>query len=378
MADTHTVMPKKLAQALMEAGMQHFDGGGLINLIPGLGMSNNFQAAGVDNTKNISQQYGQQQDVYGQQQALAQQLLQQSQGGGPANNLIAAQGGQNTANQAATMASVRGASANPAAIARQAAIQGQQGQQQVLNAQSQAELGSQNALAQQQGTMGNQALQGQQIGQNALASANAVNAGVAGQNAAANQGMFGGLVGGAAGALGSLFNQGGEVPAPQSFSQHLAFGGSASPFNFGGGAQPGMAQSPFGGMGQGLGGLLAKGIGAMFAGPQLPASGPGSQEDIQSGGLLTSGAQQQENQMSGLPLYPGAMASGGQVSFGQMLAGGNVPGKAAKPGDSKDNDTVPTMLSPGEVVIPRSITESKDAPQKAAEFIKHLKKKKGA
>ena len=41
-----------------------------------------------------------------------------------------------------------------------------------------------------------------------------------------------------------------------------------------------------------------------------------------------------------------------------MKHGGQVPGKAQVPGDSPKNDTVHAQLSPGEVVIPRSITQS--------------------
>jgi len=61
--------------------------------------------------------------------------------------------------------------------------------------------------------------------------------------------------------------------------------------------------------------------------------------------------------------------------------GAIVPGVAAVDGDHSANDTVPAMLSPGEIVIPRS--KAKD-PDLAKEFIDHLmakegkKKKKGA
>lgn len=44
------------------------------------------------------------------------------------------------------------------------------------------------------------------------------------------------------------------------------------------------------------------------------------------------------------------------VAFAQ---GGTVPGKAAVHGDSARNDTVPALLSPGEVVIPRSMLQDK-------------------
>jgi len=56
-----------------------------------------------------------------------------------------------------------------------------------------------------------------------------------------------------------------------------------------------------------------------------------------------------------------------------MSQGGEVDGEAHVSGDSIENDTVPAMLSPGEIVIPRSA--SKDA-DKAKEFIDHIKKQK--
>jgi hypothetical protein len=45
-------------------------------------------------------------------------------------------------------------------------------------------------------------------------------------------------------------------------------------------------------------------------------------------------------------------ASGGIIPA--MSAGGVVEGQAVKAGDSLANDTIPVMLSPGEMVIPRS------------------------
>lgn len=53
--------------------------------------------------------------------------------------------------------------------------------------------------------------------------------------------------------------------------------------------------------------------------------------------------------------------------------GGHVPGKAMKDGDHPENDTVPAMLSPGEVVLPRSVTQSEDPEGRAVEFLKALK-----
>jgi hypothetical protein len=58
---------------------------------------------------------------------------------------------------------------------------------------------------------------------------------------------------------------------------------------------------------------------------------------------------------------------------GLMKKGGRVPAgkgeKAVVKGDSLKNDKVPTMLSEGEIVIPRHITMSDRAPEKAAAFV---------
>ena len=53
-----------------------------------------------------------------------------------------------------------------------------------------------------------------------------------------------------------------------------------------------------------------------------------------------------------------------------MTGGGQVPGSAQVSGDSPKNDTVPAMLSPGEVVVPRSVASDPDA---ARDFIAHVK-----
>lgn len=65
-----------------------------------------------------------------------------------------------------------------------------------------------------------------------------------------------------------------------------------------------------------------------------------------------------------------------------LKSGGPVQGKAPVAGDSVKNDTVPAMLSPKEIVLPRSVTLDKNAPDKAAAFVeavlsrKKLEKKK--
>lgn len=77
-----------------------------------------------------------------------------------------------------------------------------------------------------------------------------------------------------------------------------------------------------------------------------------------------------------------AMNQGGMVSSpkseaGQFLAnsmskGGKVNGAAKVSGDSLKNDTVPAMLSPGEIVIPRTIAKSANAPDHAKQFVEAI------
>jgi hypothetical protein len=72
----------------------------------------------------------------------------------------------------------------------------------------------------------------------------------------------------------------------------------------------------------------------------------------------------------------GLLNGAGGLGAALLARGGVVPGKAEVSGDSLENDKVHTMLSPGEIVIPR--TKAND-PDKAKQFIDHImKNKKGA
>jgi hypothetical protein len=89
----------------------------------------------------------------------------------------------------------------------------------------------------------------------------------------------------------------------------------------------------------------------------------------------------------GVSALKGLFAEGGQVgnlkeNYGRnMKSGGHVHGKAKVKGDSYSNDTVKAMLSPGEIVIPRSIAQGQNAPDKARAFVEavlakqHMRKK---
>lgn len=339
---SHVVMKKNLAKALMDSGMhdvadehlQHFGLGGLVHSILGGGGGSapaNYKPPPIvkqDFLPQIKTLQGEQGNVYGQQQSLANTLLNQSQGQGPnpAQAALNQNTGNNIAAQAALMASQRGASANPGQIARMAAQQGAATQQNAVGQgatlQAQQELAAQQALQQQQAAMANQALQGENIQQTGQAAQNnAINAGVNGANQlnaqanAANASASSGLLGGL-----------------------LSAGGAAL-------AGP-------------LGGMLTGGLKSLFS----PAASPIGGSNVSDYTSIMS------------------KADGGEIprtSFSRhLLNGGKVDGDAKVDGDNLKNDTVPTMLSPGEVVLPRSVTQSPDAVERAAKFVEHLQEEK--
>lgn len=65
----------------------------------------------------------------------------------------------------------------------------------------------------------------------------------------------------------------------------------------------------------------------------------------------------------------------GQFARGGAGQGGNVPGIAPIPGhtDTTANDVVPAVLSPGEIVLPRSVTKSPHPEERAAGFVLGVK-----
>lgn len=77
----------------------------------------------------------------------------------------------------------------------------------------------------------------------------------------------------------------------------------------------------------------------------------------------------------------GGMIEGGPASsFGKhitMKGGGFVPGQAKVAGDSPKNDVVNAKLSPGEIVLPRTVVNSKNPSEAAARFVAAVLAKKG-
>lgn len=64
----------------------------------------------------------------------------------------------------------------------------------------------------------------------------------------------------------------------------------------------------------------------------------------------------------------GSVIGGATTLLAALSHGGEVPGRCAFGGDNSHNDKVPAMLSPGEVVVPRSIAHD---PTAAMDFLKH-------
>lgn len=280
--------------------------------------------------QNVQQGLDQQQEFLGAlraqhgvaNQGLAFQNAQNMANGvgpNPAMAQLANSTGQNVANQAALMAGQRGAGANAGLMARQAANQGaniqQQGagqgallqaQQQVAGQQQMANIANMQAANQGQATGAyNQYAQGaQQNILNSIQGNQSTNASLSNAAAAAKAAKYtadkqadtaqqGGLISGLGSAAALLLAKGGEVPT---IGNH---------------------------------------------GPRSEMSKHLSQAK-------------------------------------ELKSGGAVPGHAQAPGNSYSNDTVKAMLSPGEVVIPRSVMQSKNPAEAAKQFVAAVLARHGA
>jgi len=305
-----------------------------------------------------------QQQATGQGPSLAQSQLQQAtdRNANMAAGALASQRGINPA-LAARMITQQQANANQQAAGQSADLRMQE--QMAANQQLAGVLGQQMqgglGMFGQAGGLGNQFLgtvgqlgQGQQelsqkdylsgyqrmlegamANQRQQMSADQINAGVQGQNAQTNGGIAGGILGGAAGALGLA--KGGQVP-------QTASGGLA-------GAFAGMGSTP--GFNSGL-----------------VALGQALRQKMQ--------AHQAAQPPAPIMAQPGtfgiADALQGSSMAHPMMGGGEVPGTPEVQGDSEQNDKVPAMLSPGEIVIPRSKTKD---PDQAKAFVEAIAKHEG-
>lgn len=298
--------------------------------------------------------YDQAQQAMGQQQALISALNAQNgignqsnvfnqlndvahgQGPNPAQAMLNQATGANVANQAAMAAGQRGASGNVGLMARQAAQAGSNAQQQAAGQgatmqanQSLGALGQMGGIANQQasqqiGAVGNlnqmaQNEQGQVM--NSVNNQNNINAGIAQQQAQAGSNLLGGIVSG----VGSLAAKG-------------------AGFHDGG-----MAENP----------KLAK----------VP-------ESHRFAGAADRRAKYPAHLRDVAHLYHGGMPE--EAGTSDFTDGGSVPGEPVVQHDSVKNDVVPAMLTPKEIVLPISVTQSDNAPEEAARFVaRELQKHNG-
>jgi len=272
-------------------------------------------------------------DVQGRLGSIAQNMQQQGlsdSGSKLAMQLSAAQGGQNAEAQSAGQIAQQAQQAAIQATGQAAGLGGQienqqfgqglanqqaQTQMQRFNVQNQLGVQQQNTQAANQAQAANLANQ-QQIG----------NANVS----AGNQ---------------QLYNQQQQAMNQYNANKNTAEAQSGAASQYGNALNNQAQQTAqgymnmFGGGGQAVGGAAAA---ASAAG----GSGSGGQ----SGGVNQQAFNGAEN------YDESTFWSGGDV--GNYKAGGHVPGQARMPGDHPANDTVHAKLSPGEIVLPRTIAKS--------------------
>lgn len=314
-----------------------------------------------------------QSNVYSQLQGVANGT-----GPNPAMAQLSNTTGQNVANQAALMAGQRGAGANVGLIARQAAMQGANTQQQAvgqgaalqgaqsLNALNQMGGIANNQASNQIGATGslnqfNQAEQGQLLGniqsQNSNAvnfqnASNATNAQMQQQQNSQNASLIGnltGAVGSAAGLIGNSTGSGGGSAGATGGASNVARMSPnmyASGGNVGGGPRSKAAQ--------------------YLSGNQIPVP-------MAEGGKVPALVSPGEKYLKPKDVQ--------EVKQGKnpMQVGEKIPGKPKVSGakNSYANDTVPKTLEEGGIVLPRSVTQAKDPSRKAAEFVAAILSRKG-
>ena len=348
----------------------------------------------------LSQQqagFGGLQGVAGQQQSFADVLRSQALGtGGPLNTIYQNNLAQANANVAGTLASNKGIT--PALAARLAA------QNQGANALQQGNFRAQGQLAAQQAYGQQQQAQAQTAAQMAAAGQNLY--GNAGQQQAAQNANLLGLT--QLSTQGALANQNAEMQAQQinagvaqgnvdasnaAAGQILSTAGAVAGGIFGGpaGAAAGSALGHAAAGGKAHGGLIEapqhKTFAQMVAHHLLEddrqhfAKGGAvkmTQSDVRPIDKVDIGKALEEGTtgvnvgsrpgLDTLQGRPEGKAYGGVMHM--YDAGGGVPGEAMHPGDDGRNDVVPALLSPGEIVLPRSVAYD---PEKSRRFVEHIR-----
>lgn len=341
----------------------------------GAGKGNQFQAHDVTGVEkeNVNNALAQQESLMtalqgqngiGNQSSVFNQLqnVASGQGPNPAQAMLANQTGANINSQAALMAGQRGSSANAGLMARQAAMQGGNLQQQAVGQgaamQAQQSLG---ALGQMGG------LSTQQVGQQMQATG----ANTSAKMAEANR-------------LQQSILQQDEIDS--GMAKRVAEGQNQAGMGLmsGLGSAAGVLGSQVGGTFQGGGGQNSGGSQAdpNMKGPNLM----GGLKFAEGGPVSSVG-----RHLSGLPMLARggsvpAMVSPGEVYLppkkveevakgkNPLKAGEKIKGKAKVSGDSEANDTVKKNLKEGGIVIPRTKANDSD---KAKRFVDAIVAKKG-
>jgi hypothetical protein len=347
---------------------------------------------------------GNQSSVFGQQQDLANMMQGVAAGTGP-NPALAQLNqttGQNIAATTAALAGARGAGSNPALMARTAARQGADTQQQAAGQgatlAAQQQIAGMDALSRQQqnmAAMANQQVANQAAATNAystsaqnqqqnllaginaqnqamvsqLASQNQANAAIQGQVAGAQKDMLGGLMGGFSQGMGLPFARGGRVPnyADGGDVQRTNLPQIDSPFNLSLGSidmpqeeKDSETKKGFSKLGESLGSKGKEGLTSAVMGPGFGFAGGGKVPAMVSPGEKYLSPEQAQDVLKGKE---------------NPMNGKTIPGKAKVKGDSYANDTVPVTLEEGGCVIPRSVLQSDQPMKNAIKFVHaHMKK----
>ncbi len=336
---------------------------------------------------------GNQSQVYGQLQNVAS-----GNGPNPAQAMLNQATSANVANQGALQAGQRGAAQNVGLIARQAGQQGMQAQQAAAGQGATMQANQSLAALGQAGQMAN-TMAGNQVGQTnanvasqmgeqgqllgAQQAYNANQAGLAQTGMQGQQGLIGGVLGGAGAALGLA--DGGSVPDQSAFQGQSKFGkvlaGMSSGMNQASGGtggsqalQKGMTQ-----LGAGIGKALA---GSTPSGGQAVPAAPGVAENDWGSYM---GAPQAEGGEVKAMVSPGEhrvpkekVKDVAEGKVNPLKVGETFPGKPKVKGNSYANDVLPRKLPAGDVIIPNDIMQSKDPVNGAAEFVrKVIANKKG-
>lgn len=323
-------------------------GGFLPNVTNALTVTNGYNATGPEMS-----------GVVAQQNELGQQLQNEAAGNGP--NPAQEQYLQNTQNiaqqQAAGDASNR--ALNPGLAARMAGNTAANVSQNAAGTEG-IQQAQQQIAAQQQ----LQGLTGQE--QAGSLAAQQINAGVAQNNANAQNNSAQGVISGAGAALAGLFAKGGMVkhPAmmadggtivvPQAPTYNLTNYGVSDNSDMLSKMDNSSAKDAGSGVGKFLSGKMSSSpssIGASSISPDIMAGGADSAAEL---GPVAAMA-----------------ARGGNVKAG------NKAQKAVVSGNSYQNDKIPALLSEGEEVLPREVMQAKDPVKAAADFVRAHMAKKG-